>query len=357
MIIYPYFSYKNFFYYIKGDFEIDFSKYKEVEWEDDEGLPKKKYSIEDLERAFDSRSYNSDEITVIKTNFGTFLYYNCNDHEKIKNFLKQISKNKSCGFFGSHRVSDVYTFALAENGEVTRYFYSDEGESIDEGTPTKFEQENPFTYLTNPIENDYKFIDEEYVFNYAKWFANFDIETQDVKILDMKSYYPTNLNGQLPENIEDKITRNLLISGVDCIGVFFAYNKAEKRVTIAVENIIDNDRFEIYCDEISYLNNYKEIELSFKRCLQALATYKLNENHKTTYSIDSFKNQITDKNSNIAMLTIDTEKKFLIGTSRFTKKGKRVPIGKFYWPNFNMFYELNDFTIKKLLKRILKLIK
>ena len=37
----------------------------------------------------------------------------------------------------------------------------------------------------------------------------------------------------------------------------------------------------IYFDEICLLENYKEILLSFKRCIQAISTFNLSENHKT----------------------------------------------------------------------------
>ena len=358
MKIYEYFSFKTFFYFIKGDFDIDFNNYKEQEWEDDEGLPKKTYTRDDLEAAFEGRFDNFGDITVIKTNFGTFLYYGENDHEKIKEFMKKISKKKPCAFFGSYRTTSVYTFGFAENGEVKRYFYSDESKSYDEGEPLAFEKERPFTYLTNPKELDCKYINEEYIFDYAKWFAGFDIENQDVKILDMKSYYPCEFNGILTTNAEEKLTKNLIAAGIDAIGIFISYNKYNKRVIISASNNVDqNTSHKIYFDEISYFDNFEEIFISFKRCIQAISTLNLNESHKTiSYHHD---NHIIspDKYTNAAMVLIDTEKKFMIAASKFIKKGKRVSTGKFYLPNVNLFYNLAEDTLKKVLKNALKIIK
>ena len=359
MIIYEYFSYKTFFYFIKGDFEVDFSKFKESCWEDDEGLPAKKYTSDDLERAFENRFSKDEDIIVIKTNFGTFLYHGNNDHEYVKNFLKLISsKNKSCAVFGSYRTTDVYTFGLAENGEVKRYFYSDESTSFDEGTPSQFEKENPFTYLTDPVKKDCKYINESYIFDYAKWFAGFDIETQDVKILDIKFYKPCELDGTIPENVEQRITRNLLTSGTDVVPIFISYNKEYKNVIISASNIInEKTQYTIYFDEVSLLDNYKEILLSFKRCIQAVATFNLSENHKTICPPHLNHTTKPDKTVNTAMVMIDTEKKFLIGVSKFIKKGKRVATSKLYLPNYNMFYDLNDETLEKILKRVARIIK
>lgn len=358
MKIYEYFSYKTFFYFIKGDFNIDFNNYKEQEWEDDEGLPKRVYTRYDLENAFENRFDDFGDITVIKTNFGTFLYYGENNHENIKDFMKKISKKNPCAFFGSYRTTSVYTFGLAENGEVKRYFYSDESIDFNEGEPSDFEKERPFTYLTNPKDVDYKYINEEYIFEYAKWFAGFDIENQDVKILDMKTYYPCEFNGILTTNAEEKLTRNLISSGIDAIGIFISYNKYNKKVIISASNNVDiNNSHIIFFDEISYLHNFDEIFISFKRCIQAISNLNLNESHKTISYHHNNHIISPDKYTNASMILIDTEKKFMIGASKFIKKGKRVPTGKLYLPNVNLFYNLSEETLKKVLTKALKIIK
>ena len=128
--------------------------------------------------------------------------------------------------------------------------------SIELQKETEFEQNKPFTYLTDPVKKDCKFINEDYVFEYAKWFTGFDIENEDVEILDMKTYSPCEFSGILPNNIEEQITKNLMNAGTETIGIFISHNKDEKQVVISAENIIDKEkRYPIYCDTISYLKN------------------------------------------------------------------------------------------------------
>ncbi|MBQ8424738.1 MAG: hypothetical protein IJX17_01800 [Clostridia bacterium] len=357
MLLYEYFSYKTLFYFIKGNLEIDYTKFKECEFEDEDGIPTKKYTKEHLESCFDNLFYGDKAITVIKTKYGSFIYHKADDHEYIKSFLKQNSIKKPCGIFGSYRTTNVFTFGIAENGEIQRYFYTDDEDAIDEGAPTEFEKDRPFTYLLDSTEKNCKSINEDYIFDYAKWFTGFDIENEDVEILDMKTYYPCEFSGILSKNIEKEITHNLMKAGTDTIGIFVSYNKAEKQVVIAAENIIDKEtRYPIYCDTVSFINNKKEIDLSLRRCLQAISTLDLKTENKTMTSIYDFYNDIHDENASIANITIDIERKFLVAIFSYTKNGKTTK-SRFCFPSYNMFYSLPKRILKKIRKRVIKFIK
>lgn len=360
MKLYEYFSYKTLFYFLKDDSIFKTRAFKENYAEDENGLPTKKYTKDLLDRLFNDRFDNDNEMVVIKTKYGSFVYHKADEPDYAKEMLEKFSKNAPCGVFGSYRTTDVYTFGIANNGRVERYVYTDEEDTVIEGRETEFEQTHPFKLLgeeeTKPEEVPY--IDEEYVFEIAKWFAGFDIENEDVKILDIKFYKPCPFNGNLTADIVSHITNNLNKAGTDCIGIMISYDRDYKSVIISCENVAeDQKRNVIYCDEINFIKNKKEIDLSFRRCLQAIATLDLTQSHHTLTHITHYYTALNDPKSNIAFVLIDTENKFMIGISKYQKNGKRLPPATNYIPHTNLFYTLSDYTLNTLIKSAIKFIK
>lgn len=91
---------------------------------------------------------------------------------------------------------------------------------------TEFEKLHPFKTLEtfNDKPEDIDFIDEEYAFEMEKWFAGFDIENEDVEILEIKVYTPCKWNGNKYNNIEAKIHNNLRLANAECSTIFVAHN-------------------------------------------------------------------------------------------------------------------------------------
>lgn len=329
--------------------------------EDEEGLPATTFTKDMLECLYENKGYSSEDITVIKTKHCSFVYHKCEDPEYVKEFLKQCSVRKPCAVFGSHRVADTYTFGIAENGEIKRYLYSDEYGDISDGEETEFEKLHPFKTLEtfNDKPEDIDFIDEEYVFEMEKWFAGFDIENEDVEILEIKVYTPCEWNGNIYNNEETKIVQNLKRANTDYTAIFVAHNTENKTISITAEHLTENnERHPIYCDYVSFIHNTDEITLSLRRCIQAISTLDLNISHPTMASINNyFYSEIKNPKTNIAIITIDTEKRFMIGVSRYQRKGKRKKLTKKYINGYNMFYDLSPASIESLVKQTIKLIK
>ena len=360
MKLYEYFSYKTLFYFLKDDSIFKTTAFKESFAEDENGLPAKKYTPDLLKRLFEDRFNYDDEMVVIKTKYGSFVYHKADEPEYTKQMLEKLSKTAPCGVFGSYRTTDVYTFGIAKNGKVEKYVYTDNEDIINEGEETEFEKTHPFKLLgeeeTKPENVHY--INEEYIFEIAKWFAGFDIENEDVKILDIKVYKPCPFDGFISNDNVDKITKNLAKAGTDCIGIMISHNKEFKSIVISCENVTeDNQRNVIYCDEISLIKNKKEIDLSFRRCLQAISTLDLSTSHPTLADINNYYTQVNNPKSNIAFVLIDTENKFMIGISKFQSKGKKLPPANNYVPHSNLSYSLGEYTLKDLVKSAIKFIK
>ena len=355
-----YFSYKTLFYFLKDNSYFNTPAFKECFVEDSNGLPAKKYTKDILDRLFGERFDNDDEMVVIKTKYGSFVYHKANEPDYAKQMLKAFSKNAPCGVFGSYRTTDVYTFGFANNGKVERYIYTGDDDIISEGSKTEYETTHPFKLLgeeeTMPEEVDY--IDEEYVFQIAKWFAGFDIETQEVKILDIKIYKPCSFDGNIDASAPLKVAKNFKAAGIDSIGIMVSHDKSCKSVVISCENVDDDgNRHIVYCDEIGGIKDKKEMLLSLKRCIQAIYNLDLTKSNETLFDINNFYTKVKDPDSSIAFILIDTEKKFMVGVSKYQYKGKRLPTETNYVPYTNLFYNLGETTLKDVLKQAIKLIK
>ena len=347
-----YFSYKTFYYFLKDISFIDFTKYKRIV--DDKGV---KYDEDYFWALFDEGREIEDDIILVKTKYGYFCYHNTSDSEVVKDFLIKASKNAPCGVFGSYRTVDVYLAGIAENGKVKRFLYTEEGEAVIEGERTAFEIENNFDAREEDFESQLDFFDEENIFSYAKWFAGFDIENEDVEVMDVIHLTPCplsdKLDGDIVKNIYTAFNRNGLLD----IAISFAYDKSNGETIIACENVVDNNRYAIYCDSTD-LNNKEEFLSSLKRCFNAIISYNLNENNKTMTSISSYYSCLKNKNCNVVCYLLDIERKFMNSLLLLQKRGKILNQNFFttlFYGKIN--YQLNDFVLNDVYARAKKLLK
>lgn len=357
MLIYEYFSYKTFYYFLKDTSNLDLTNFKRVKDEFD--LKKfKKFTTAHLDECFDIGRIGTNDLIILKTNIGSFIYHYIDDHEYVKEFLKRNSLNAPCGVFGSYRTSDVYLLGIADKGEIIRYAYSYEGEDYVEGEPTIYEKDGN---LDLTLDNDgylNNYLDEEDIFNYAKWFIGFDIENKEVKILDIQHYVPCPLNGNLPQKIAEVLTVSMIKQNLEELGIMFSYNKKTKELFISAQNIVNQEQTNtIYCDRIYSLKDKKEFIISLKRCLQTLITFDLNSENKTLYPIQSYYRCVNNKNCNISLCVIDIEKKFLVGVSLIQKNGKRVKPSPRQVMYGGLFYNLSDNELEEIYYRVKKLVK
>lgn len=357
MKIYEYFSYKTFYYFLKDISNLNLSNYKRIKDENDFKL-KKKFTTAHLDDCFDLGRIGTKDLIILKTNKGYFIYHYIDDHEYVKEFLKQNSLNASCGVFGSYRTSDVYMMGIADKGNIIRYVYSDEEGDIVEGEPTTYEKQGNLDLSVGDDGYLNNFLNEEDVFEYAKWFMGFDIENQDVKILDILHYTPCTLNGNLPLETAKVLAVSMIKQKVEELGIMFSYNTKTKILTISCQYIPNpNNVYNIYCDNVYSIKDKEEFILSLNRCIQACITFDLHTDHKTMSNVDDYYHSINNKDYNIALCVIDIEKKFLIGISLFQKKGKRLPQNMASVLKGGLLYNLSKNDILEIYKIVKKLVK
>lgn len=357
MLIYEYFSYKTFYYFLKDTSNLDLTNYKRVKDEFD--LKKfKKFTKTHLDDCFDMGRIGTNDLIILKTNRGAFIYHYIDDHEYVKTFLKQNSLKAPCGVFGSYRTSDVYMLGIADKGEIIRYAYSYDGGDVVEGGPTQYEKDGNLNLSLNEDGYLNNYLNEEDIFNYAKWFMGFDIEHEEVKILDIEFYKPCNLNGILPQKTAEVLTVSMIKQNVEELGIMFSYDKKSKELIISCQNVIDeNNTNTIYCDRIYSLKDKKEFILSLKRCLQACITLDMRSENKTLYPIHSYYYKVNNPDCNIALCVIDIEKKFLVGVSLLQKNGKRLKLSTKSVKKGGLLYNLSADELEEIYKIVKKLVK
>ena len=362
MKIFELISYKTCYYYLKDTSNLDLSDYKfeedllpdalKVYKEDDEG-----YLCEIL----DENMYGgSEDIIEIKTNYGSIIFHKGNDHDYVKEFIRQNSKNAPCAFFASFRVSDDYIFAYAENGEVKRYMCNSEDGCLLEGEKTQAEIECNLDYT---LEDEYSFIeplvDEDDIVNLASKIIPFDTQ-KDVEILAINYYskvvelddksIPTNIETTIIANIHNNLKEhNERVAGI-------TLNKAKDTNLIYMLAFFMNSDDVLYADIID-LNNKDEFITSISRCLNVLSSneYSSNPTHisKTTEIIEFIKN-----NPNIKQVSVTTNIKYpnMVSVSKVKSKSF-LPKTIDALINLKMFKEFKKENLSNIYEFCLKKLK
>lgn len=305
MKLYEIMSFKTFYYFLKDTSNLDLSNYEKYEFEKEE--------IEDLESreslcdAFWDDMHGTDSLIEIKTNHGSVIFHEVDDHEYVKEFLAKNSKLAPCAFFGSYRTSNVYMFGYAENGKLKRFMYTDDGETEVVGEQTEIEKKCNLNFEKADDSPHLKeFIDDNQMFEMAQTFVPFDIENDDVEILSITQYDPikvqdTKQNGeekpQAPQiekiDVERGFThkiefglRNIMhLQNINTFRIFISKNKNDNNLYIASFLWWKDDLFEIYSDIVDIKNRH-EFNRSIARCMNVLSCYTLGEDTGYTPSFD-----------------------------------------------------------------------
>lgn len=323
MNICEFFSYKTFYYFLKDISCLDLRNYKLCEDEFNKG---RTYKPEDIEGLFEDGRLGTDDLILIKTKYGYFCYHKVDDIEYVKEFLKTNSKVARCGVFGSYRTSDVYLMGVARSGEIDRLLYNEDGnDPVIEGEPTQFEKDNNLFVSEDDFSSQVKFFNEENVFSYAKWLAGFDIENEDVEILEVLYYVRVPFSSEIEGNMVQNIYAAFGQHRIKDIPIMIGYNREENQVVIACENVKKSGkRNVIYCDVVYGVDNKQEFLASLKRCFNAIFTLDLNDSSGTLYDISCYYNQLKNRKCNMACYIIDVERKFMNSITLFQKKGRIV---------------------------------
>lgn len=356
MNISEFFSYKTFYYFLKDISFLDLSCHKLIR-EKEEGEP---FTTKDLEGAFEDGRLGTKDIILIKTKYGYFCYHDIDDMEYVKKFIATNSRVAPCGVFGSYRTSGVYLMGIAKDGVVQRFLYGEDGnEPLIEGERTQFEIENNLSVDMEDFESQLKFFNEENVFSYAKWFAGFDIENEDVEVLDILYYHYTAFSNVVQGDMVKRVYESFKQNNVLDMAVMIGYDKSTKEVVIACENPDDDgNRNTIYCDKLFSLDDKQEFIYSLKRCYNALYSLSYNQSSATFYNMSAYYSMLKNNNCNIACYIIDTERKFMNSLSLFQKKGKICKQNFFTMLRYGkIYYQLNDFVLNDIYTRVRKILK
>lgn len=286
MKIFELISYKTCYYYLKDTSNLDLTNYEFKE----DMLPEllDDYDPEDVGQlcdAFDENMYGgSEDIIEIKTKYGSIIFHKGDDHEYVKNFLKQNSENSIAAFFASFRVSDDYVFAYAENGKIKRYMCNSEEGCLLEGDKTQAEIECDLNYT---LEDEYSFIepyvDEDDIVNLASKIIPFDTQG-DVEILAINYYkkiielddktIPTKIDSDIIHNIHNNLIKNNeRVAGI-------SINKAKNNDYVYILSFFMNSDKILYSDIVDLKDKQKFID-TVSRCLNVLSNehYTSNPGH------------------------------------------------------------------------------
>ena len=286
MKIFELISYKTCYYYLKDTSNLDLTNYEFKE----DMLPEllDDYDPEDVGQlcdAFDENMYGGNEdIIEIKTKYGSIIFHKGDDHEYVKNFLKQNSENSIAAFFASFRVSDDYIFAYAENGKIKRYMCNSEEGCLLEGDKTQAEIECDLNYT---LEDEYSFIepyvDEDDIVNLASKIIPFDTQG-DVEILAINYYkkiielddktIPTKIDSDIIHNIHNNLIKNNeRVAGI-------SITKAKNNDYVYILSFFMNSDKILYSDIVDLKDKQKFIN-TVSRCLNVLSNehYTSNPGH------------------------------------------------------------------------------
>ena len=354
MILYENYSYKTFYYIAKDISNLDTKNYKLVkDMYDPEEFKQPDYTFD-----YDTNQIQTKGYDILQTKYGYFVYHYFHEIDEVREFLKQNSINKPCAVFGSHRVGDVYLVGIAENGEIKRLLYFEDGEAIIEGEPTEFEIQHNYNVKGDDFESIIHFFKEDMVFEYAKWFAGFDIETEDVEIQDMKYYMPVPFKTEINSNLGIEIKNNMINQKVNLVAILIAYDKVEDEVVVAGINFEAEDPIILYCDKIYGLADQEEIKISLKRSLNAISELDLRQFQSLMFAERFIREKINNKNCSIAMLTINAQKDYMLNYGYFQTNGKIVKwnaISQLF--KGKVYFDLNNSVIDDICARCVKNLK
>ena len=287
-----FFSYKTQFIFAKNEINHEF--YKDIT-DQELNIPNiKDVSIDDLSKLYYQKPHL---LVVLKTKYGSFIKCDFKDDEYLRDF---ITKNSEifCAAFTSHRVSDSYTFGFAEKGEIKRYFSVEEGEVINEGLESIYEKDVEHK-LKEPTEEELiSYVDESDIMSIIKNCVGFDIEEEDVEILDCRVYEWSGTEPNVPKDIVPKIFENLAKYNIKSASIQFGKSRKSKNIIIiASVNMDDNEHF-IYsfmCKKKFTYENFLEGYHSAMYCLsnfkfpESFMEYGKNEDSKLFLDVRLFK--------------------------------------------------------------------
>lgn len=369
MKLYEIMSFKTFFYFLKDTSFLDLSNYEKEEFEKEE--------IEDLESresicdAFWDDMHGTDSILEIKTKFGSVIFHVVDDHEYVKKFLVDNSKNKPCAFFGSYRTSNVYMFGYAENGELKRFMYTDDGVTEILGTQTEIERQCNLNFEKEPDSCHLKdFIDDNEMFSMAQVFVPFDIENDDIEILSITRYEPKSSDNSKDKldtlvkepalksdfSISVDLKNNMHNQKINTFRIFLSKNKNDNNLYV-VSFLNSNDTLiKIYSDIIDF-DDAKAFAVSMKNCITLLSNYKIREETGCVNNFDACYNKSIDPDFQ-AVIQIDLKYCYdgnysVFENFHYVKRNKKLVkkwYNFFFSKNINAYNENTFFEIHSSLK-------
>lgn len=313
MVLDEFISYKTCYYFLKDDGCLDLTFYKD-KTKEYQAFIDGGFSINDFYDIYDKVGYSEKSMVILKTRYGTIVFNRCDDHEFVKKFLKENSKNKPCALFLTYRVSETHSVAISENQEIKRYIYYGEDEHILEGDKTLFEKKNNIDLKLD--ENGFfeESIDEEFVYNYSVDFMGFN-KDEDIEILDFKFYEQeifardAEINDSVSNDIIYKIHASLEKQGLMDASINFVRFEDDKRCYIVCAPKIDGETYYLFNRQISNIKNKKEFIKTFNMVLNALANFNYKKFNKVTLEGYFFYRMIEEFNYDMCSAMIDNEDK------------------------------------------------
>lgn len=275
MILSDFISHKTCYYFLKDSSNLDLTCYKD-ETSNYQTFIDGGYKAEDFWNIYREVGYSSNNIALIKTNFGTIVFNRCNEHEYVKKFLIRNSKNKPCALFLTNRISETHLVAIAENGELKRYIYFAEDGHVLEGKQTLFEKKNNINLKLDERGCFEKVLNEGLVYDYSLDFMGFN-KNDDIEILDFKFYKleefvkDVECSDSISNDIIFKINANLENYNLSNISINIVKFEGDKSCYITCSPTIGDKSYYLFNRQVTNIKNKKEFTKLFNMALNVLA--------------------------------------------------------------------------------------
>ena len=166
-------------------------------------------------------------------------------------------------------------------------------------------------------------------------------------------YTPCGFSEEPIPNAKEKIMKNMFKHNVEELGVMITYNKDLKETTVSLEI----EKSVIFCETFNGLG-VDSFMCTMHRCIDAITTLDLTTSHITISPINDYRYAIGNKKCNIALLVIDTERKFMSSVIAIQKKGKHLKPGFLSVMTKGLItYDVTDYELSRVYDKCLKILK
>ena len=287
MILEEYISYKTFYYFIKGDLNLDPYFYNDIT-QNFKSFADNGYKTEEFNEIYEKVSGDKNLFAALKTKYGNIVFFGYEDNENICDFLKRNTKQTSGAMFLTHRGSDSHQVVLAENSEIVRNICYMEEEHILEGKKTKFEKDQEVNLKLDEDGFFEKEIDEEFIYNFSIDYMGFN-KDEDLEILDFKVFEfelfrpPDELDDNVFDDIIERIHNNLKRQNLTKLTINFIKFENDDMLNIFCDHVKNENCYYLFSKTVKNIKNKKEFKTNFLACLNFISKCDFEKYKKPTF--------------------------------------------------------------------------